>query len=697
MATITPNVNENIITVQKWLGLHQAKDGDTKLKFGEAAIMRNFRVTRDGNLQRRSGITAATGVMRTYALHEESEEEAFRTDNETCPTLSMYPDASAASTGFVSLSGEKEGVNFDNATTYTNYYYRKDKYHVWRLSSVLYDSDTGIYTWNGRPVKAVSASTDTIVKGMWRGNVNGNEVILCACDGKLWKVYANGAFTKAEIGDCDTSSHVHIFGFDGKAWVLDGAKYRVWDGLSYAEVAGYIPIVAVSSIPSGGGTELDQVNKLNGSRKVWFSPDGTSTAFQLPEKNLASIDHVKLRTDGSTLSATYDLVNGTFTFAEAPSAGENTIECQYTVSYTYRSQIVAMRYSELFNGTQDTRVFLYGDGSNKAFYSGLDYETGKPRADYFPDLNVMDVGTANTPITALIRHYSRMIAFKSDSAWTVSYGSISLESGGTTAGFYINPVNRAIGNESPGQAMLVLNSPRTLFGYDCYEWRNNGSYSSNLSVDERQAKRVSDRVYAILEGFDFSDTIAFDDNDNQEYYICYDGKALINNYANDTWYYYTGIDAKCMESIDGKTIFGTSDGRVCFFDDTAYSDFGNAIDAYWESGSNDFGRDFKRKYSSMLWITVKPETKSYVEVTAKTNRKEDLAVKEIVNNVAGTFNNWDFANFSFSNKRRPNVKKIKIKAKKYAFYKLVFESNKPESTVTILSADIRVRETGYAK
>ena len=30
-------------------------DGDTKLKMGEAAVMRNWRVTRDGNLQKRPG------------------------------------------------------------------------------------------------------------------------------------------------------------------------------------------------------------------------------------------------------------------------------------------------------------------------------------------------------------------------------------------------------------------------------------------------------------------------------------------------------------------------------------------------------------------------------------------------------------------------------------------------------------------
>ena len=40
---------------------------------------------------------------------------------------------------------------------------------------------------------------------------------------------------------------------------------------------------------------------------------------------------------------------------------------------------------------------------------------------------------------------------------------------------------------------------------------------------------------------------------------------------------------------------------------------------------------------------------------------------------------------------------LKIKAKKFVFYKLVFRTSSADSTVTILAADIRVRFTGYAK
>ena len=67
-----------------------------------------------------------------------------------------------------------------------------------------------------------------------------------------------------------------------------------------------------------------------------------------------------------------------------------------------------MRFSETYNGQTDTRVFLYGDGSNTAIYSGLDYN-GKPTAEYFPDLNEIAVDSANTPITSMIKHYDSFL------------------------------------------------------------------------------------------------------------------------------------------------------------------------------------------------------------------------------------------------------------------------------------------------
>ena len=604
MAQITGSANERVFQIKAWGGLNENPDGDTKLKMGEAAAMRNFRITRDGNLQRRPGS------------------------------------------------------------------------------------------------REISSLGTAPVRGIWNGWVNGREQLVSACGGKLWRLWdeETGEYIREEIGEIDTGREIHFFGFANALYMINGAEYKVWNGETLSNVGGYRPLVTIAVPPEGGGETLEQVNKLTGARRCWFSPDGSAKTFQLPETWILSLDYVKNLSTGENMAAdsyTADLAAGTVTFTDTPGAGTNTIEIGWTMAENFRGQVLAMRWGELYAGTQDTRIFLYGDGSNKAIYSGLDYD-GQPRADYFPDLNEVAVGDANTPITGMIRHYSRLLCFKESSAWTIQYGTISMADGLVTEAFYVTPVNRSIGNVAPGQVRLVLNSPRTLHGSDVYEWKNNGSYSSNLTVDERQAKRISDRIYATVRKFDLERCYCYDDNWGQEYYICQGGRALVHNYAADAWYYYEDFDAVCMANFRGELLYGTSDGKMMHFSTDYLNNDGRAIDAYWESGSMSFGQDFQRKYSAMIWVGVKPESSAEVTVTAQTDRSSSYTEKLITSSLA-SFAHVNFVKWSFATNRKPQMSRLKIKAKKFVFYKLIFRSNTPDATATILAADIRVRFTGDAK
>ena len=55
MSKVVANDSTKIFQIQKWFGLNENPDGDTGLKMGEAAEMRNFRVTRENHLQIRPG------------------------------------------------------------------------------------------------------------------------------------------------------------------------------------------------------------------------------------------------------------------------------------------------------------------------------------------------------------------------------------------------------------------------------------------------------------------------------------------------------------------------------------------------------------------------------------------------------------------------------------------------------------------
>lgn len=635
MAMITGAQNERVFQINKWLGLNQNPDGDTKLRMGEAAVMRNWRVTRDGNLQKRPG----TKVV----LH-------------------------------------------------------------------VHDTDE--------------------VKEVWTGFVAGEEVIVCLAGTKLFMCTPDVTWTKTEIGTIDTensdySKPVHMFGFDGKLYMIAYGIYYSWDGTTFGKVTGYRPLVAIAIPPNGGGEMLEGVNKLNGLRRCWISPTGnTDKTFKLPAGGtiVDTAGHysvIDLGTNTALTAGTDYTLNAaagevTFSASYTLAEGTNSYEIQWEVEETNYNDVALMGFSEVFNGSQDTRVFLYGDGSANAVYSGLDYD-GRPTAEYFPDLNQIQVGVANTPITGMIRQLSRLVCFKSDSAWVIQYGNITDAQGNVVASFYVTPLNRAIGNEAMGQVQLVLNDPVTLFGQDIYQWKPN-SYG-NLTADERQAKRISDRVFQATRDLYSPWCKMFDDNYNQELYIFNDftaddearyGHALVYNYAADAWYWYADFHMHKPFSYNGGLYYGTWEGDIVHVSNSycydQYYDGGELvpIDSYWESGSMAFGADYQRKYSAMIWLGIKPESRGEVWVTVMTDKNSLYQEKVVTSSLFG-FDALDFADFIFATNRKPQMKRLKIKAKKFVFYKLILESSGPDGSTglgrgaTVTSADMRVRFTGYTK
>jgi hypothetical protein len=609
MAKVSAGNDIKIFQIQKWLGLNESPDGDTGLRMGEAAKMRNFCVTRENHLQIRPG----------YA-----------------PMCELVPGSPA--------------------------------------------------------------------RGLWCGYVGGARHLLAACGGKLWDleevidppVEGGGGivddaparyFEKTAIGEIDDTD-VFFFGFSKKVYLLTGQEYYSWDGEGEVQVVeGYVPTVTTSTVPGGGGTLLENLNLLTGKRKQEFSPDGTSTVFHLVEENIDELISV----EGTDITRTVDLENGTVTFTAAPAQGTNTITITWRTGNGDRKKITGMRFAELYNGATDRRVFLYGNGTNETRYSDID-GLRMENAEYFPDLNVMAVDSANTPITAMIRHYDRLLVFKTDSAHSAQYGTITSADGRVIPAFYTSPLNREIGCGAPGQVKLVENDPRTVFGRGVYRW----TLTVGASRDERNAQRISERVEATLGEFDLTQKLAFDDEERQEYYLVCGTRALVHNYAANVWYYYDHFPALCMERMDGEVYFGTGDGRLMHLSNQYRNDDLVPIDAYWESGAMAFGEDWKRKHSSTLWVSIKPESQAQVYVTAQSNLKSNY-VRKLVASGLSSFLNTSFAHWSFGTNRKPQVSRVRLKIKKFTYYTLIFESKSASATATVLGVDMQVRYTGNVK
>lgn len=529
------------------------------------------------------------------------------------------------------------------------------------------------------------------VRGLWHGFVAGEEITLCAADGGVWKISEG----KTKLGDI-TDAPTTFFGFNNKVYMLNGHEYLSWDGTgSVQTVEGYIPLVVTAASPKGGGTTLENVNRLTGKKRVRFSADGESTKYVLPEGELLSIDQIYV--DGALMQSaqvTKDTAGGTVTFSSAPQTGNNNVEIYYTAPNELRSQVTKMRYWEFFNGANDTRVFLYGDGTAKALYCGIT-EAGIASAEYFPDLYEMLVGDENTPITAMVKHYDRLLTFKPGSVYATEYSATTLADGVVTAGFYTIPLNREIGNEAPGQVRLVYNFPRSMYANALYDWK----MTSSTVRDERNAKLVSEKVRSTLQSADPEKVFIFDDDSKQEYYVFLNdtaGTALVHRYIEDVWYKYTNLEVVCGCRDGNDVYFGTSDGKLVLFDELVHNDLGQEINCIWESGNMDFGSDYQRKHSSVIWVSLKPAAGAICTVSARSDRKSEYAEKTVKAPVL-KFSSVDFNHFTFNTNTSPHMQRVKLKVKKFVYYKLLIDTVSIANDVTVLGVDMRVRFTGYVK
>ena len=611
MAHIQAGNNISIMSIREFLGINQNDDGDTKIKTGELADMRNFKITRDKHLQIRPGTKTLLRLKEAWDVWAEGQEEA---------------------------------------------------------------------------------EAEPVFCGAWAGMAGSAYHVLAAFGGAVFDLDPSDWSARA-VGKC-TQDKTTFFGFGEKVYLLNGHEYLCWNGgseTSFEEVTGYIPVTLTATTPGGEGTLLENVNRLNGCRRVRYSPDGEATEFYLPEKE---IDEV-ISTEGTDVTYTVDAAAGKLTFESAPTKGTNTVTVTYRKGEGARKEVCSMRFAELYNGSTDTRVFLYGDGSNRTIYSGIDGDSGQPSAEYFPDLYEARVGESNTPITALVRHYARLLAFKEGSAWYLTYGTITLDDGSVTSAFYVLPVNRLFGNQAPGQVRLLENNPLTLDGSSVYQWRSTSSFG-NITDNERNANRISDRIAVALKSFDLSETVTFNRKQEYEYWLLYSGRAIILNYSNNSWYIYTNMPFLQMLEVDGKTYGFSQDGRVVHLSREYRNDDGSEIDAYAETGSMDFGRDWQLKYSPMLFVAIEPENNARVDVTVMSNRRSDYPVKTVSMSFC-TFSNVDFNHWSFRTNRKPQVKRLKLKVKKAVFYKLIFKSKSASAAATILEADVQARFAGNVK
>lgn len=524
------------------------------------------------------------------------------------------------------------------------------------------------------------------IQGIFYGALNGSYHLLFACNGKIYKHNLTTGLN-TELGTL-TDAKTVFFIFNNKVYILNGYEYKYWDGTTFGTVIGYRPKVAIGTPPSGGGTLYEQINLLTGAKRQTFSADGTSKDYQLAETNIVSVDFVKVNGVTKTLTTDYtiNLTTGKVTFVTAPTTGQDNVEIGWTKNNNDRTQVEKCRASLIYGGANDSRVFIWGNSNyqNRRYYTDL--ADGVPSAEYFPVNNFSDVGSSEFAITDIVKQYDRQIIFTEVNAY-YSY----LESIQDITAFPVYPLNDVKGNVAFNQAQIVLNNPYTIME-GVYEW------AATTVRDERNAIYISKRVQPSLDNEDLSQAITLDNEAEGEYWLVIDNRVWIHNYRNDTWYYYELFNkVKCITTINGNVYFGTDNGQLMKFDKEFRNDNSNVVNASWEMGFYDFGEEWLRKYLNKTWISLEPTTRSSLDVAYETNLDSSLTNPVKVSYYLLDYGKIDYSNWSYETSSNPQPFRLKTKAKKFVYFKLILKNESLIDECTILNINFLGRIGGESK
>ena len=267
-----------------------------------------------------------------------------------------------------------------------------------------------------------------------------------------------------------------------------------------------------------------------------------------------------------------------------------------------RNELVQNTDAMVFGGISTSRVFMWGGvKKNVMFASGAvtnddireaEVEYPNSGALYFPVGCDFTVGDGGYDITAVERHYDRLLIFTTEEVWMADSEECGVER------FPTMRINARFGCASADAVAKCGNDPISVGRDKIYRWTANTDI-----LEDCNAYAISDPIASLLpEGF-FENAIVYEDKVNREVLFRKKGdttgRVFIYNQDNSQWYSFSGINADYF--FDTPNGIGFVSGKmIFFFDDSLSEDWigfesTRGLNAEYVTNYIDFGLPYKTK------------------------------------------------------------------------------------------------------
>ena len=518
-----------------------------------------------------------------------------------------------------------------------------------------------------------------------------------------------------------TSKPVTFFVFNRVLYMLSPDGYWQYDGTTAKAVEPYIPDIMIVCKPDGTGGELTDYNynMIGAGFRVGFNGDGTSTVYHLPKQKdeagnelpldpYSSSKPVKViigtteYVEGTATNFTVDRQNYTVTFTSAPPVGtDNVFITAYVTNTAYINKIYKCKYAVSYGGNNNSHLFLAGGGDSKYYYSDA-FD-----ASYFPEMNYASIGATEDDITGFGLQYNVLIIFKPKEIFSVNYAFTQDTNGRETMVLASQPVNNEVGCDMPHSIQYIDNR---------LTWGNTThgicTLCSTNIIDERNVRAISRNI----NGGDREDGLLAESNLTDAIAVDYDGKYIlfVNNVAyvwdyrdapfaeslkqtvDDSakataWYKWDSIPSVKCACVLGNLYYGGSEaGELYYGGDkinaftNSLNDFGEAIEAYYQTPLFDFQAFESLKTIKKAFFEVRGDTATKIRITYITDdNPEGEADPEDIEIPAVLWDAFGWNSFGWSIMKYAKTFARKCSVKKVLLFGILLENNEVNRDLSI--------------
>ena len=546
----------------------------------------------------------------------------------------------------------------------------------------------------------------------------------------LWSSYPLAPEKDEDLEELYTGMETAIsflFVFDQSLYIVDGKNYLVYDGNTVKNVTenAFIPTTYIGRPPLGGGTQYQQVNRLQPLFKNSFlAEDGAKDYYlsvkELDETAVTAIVNGEEKKEGTDF--TVDRTEGKVTFNTAPpvpdTAGQDNVVI--TASKTvddYAPSILGCSIATVF----DNRVFLAGnpDAPNTIYFSQLNDPT------YFGELTYEQVGTENTNIMGFMRISDALATLKDSSQQEPTVFLHEASETGVDYNVKTYPAKNGLsgaGCISKRGHCNFLDDP-VFMSYLGLQAIGKLNVGLERSIEHRSS--LVDGRLVNEDGLDDSVLVEW-----RGYLLCLvngriylaDSRQRYKQYATDVveyeWFFWdniglydgeTFVPASSLFVYNDELFFGTGNGVLCKFNtdqktgssgelfSTAYNDDGNPIFWCWATPFDNFGdsNHVKKDNKRGNVLELKSMTRSYIKGKCRTNKD---FWKDFVRMDGGyfDFNDLDFSDLNFNTLDQNNVA-FATKKKRFIKKQIMFYGDELNRPGGIYSITVEVFTGGYFK